>query len=102
MISRLRKIRVLWLALRWWERTEKEIKKMKTNPSFAAAAVTGTGISGAIAATLAVAGLWLPVFTEHAPITSELLSQTLGVISLWVTLIFARKAVLKAQSGTPQ
>ena len=101
-MNRLRKLAILFRALRWWERTEKEIKKMKTTPSFAAGAVTGTGISGAITATIWVAGLWLPVFTEHAPITSELLSHTLGVLSLWVTLIFARKAVLKAQSGTPQ
>ena len=71
---------------------------MNGKPTLGDASKTKTGIWGAVTATLGMIGIWIPVLTQGAPITPELIAQTMGGITLWLTLIAARHAILKLQS----
>ena len=75
-------------------------RRKKMDPTtFKGAVATGTSVSAAIAATLFTFGLWTPVIFQKAPITLELMNGTLGLISLWVTVVFARRAMAKKGSA---
>lgn len=64
--------------------------------TFKGAAASGTSIAGAIAATLSLIGMWVPVISSGAPITGDLITQSMGVLTLWLTLVFARRAIAKS------
>lgn len=84
----------IWRGRKHAEKAGREIEQV----TFKKAALSGTGISGAVSATLAMIALWVSVITQGAPITQDLIMQTLGVISLWLTLVFARRGIMKSGS----
>ena len=86
-----RKIKLAWALVR--------LERQVDNTTLKGAVRSGTSVSGAVAATLALIPLWLPVISGAQPVTEMVIAETMGVVSLWVVLVFARRAI--AKSGVP-